>query len=286
MGVALLPPGALVGDYQVVRCVTESATSFVYEGRHATQGHAVALKVMHPKLCLMPELMARFLNEARTLQALHHPHLVRGLDQGMLPEGLPFMVLEWHPEDLERALLRWGGPLSAGESAQIIWQLADALSLLHSRGTIHRDLKPANVLVAHREPGNWKVLLSDLGLAKRLLSDAQGSVPVSTARNELLGSEDYMPGEQWINAKNVDARADLYALGILWFQLLTGRLPFVASAKMGLMFCHLNQRPPLDLLSGRAPEATRSMIARMLAKKREERPSLEDVVRLLNTPEG
>src|SRR6218665_3396465 len=149
----MLPPRTRVGEYRVVRFVAEGKTSTVYEGRHSTRGGTVAIKVLNPEWCIHPEVVARFLNEAQTLQELHHPHLVKGLDRGVLREGPPFMVLEWQPEDLDRALTRVGGRLPARECAQVVRQLAEVLALLHVRGVVHRDLKPANVLVAHLEPG-------------------------------------------------------------------------------------------------------------------------------------
>lgn len=279
----MLLPGARVGEHLIVRLVAEGATSAVYEGRHATLGNSVALKVLSPEWCIYPEVVARFLNEARTLQELDHPHLVKALALGVLPEGSPFMVLEWQPEDLHHALVRAGGRLSSQDGAWVVRQLAEVLALLHARGIVHRDLKPANVLVAHRGPGVWKVQLADLGLAKRIVDMGQGEFPISTAGSALLGTWDYMAPEQWVRSKSVDARADIYSLGILWFQLLVGQLPFIADEQQGLMFCHVGKPPPLALLDGRASEPTRAMVARMLGKKPSERPSLEEVLGLLAT---
>jgi eukaryotic-like serine/threonine-protein kinase len=282
----MLPKGTRVGEYRLLRFVAEGLTSTVYEGRHVARGEAVAVKVLSPPWNIDPEVMARFLNEAQTLQALQHPHLVKGLARGVLPSGPPFMVLQWQPEDLDRALVRAGGQLSSPESAQVIRQLAEVLTQLHARGIIHRDLKPANVLVARREPGNWSVQLADLGLAKRLAQAKEGGLPVSTAGGTMLGTAAYSPPEQWLDAKTVDSRADVYSLGILWFQLLAGQLPFQAHAQAGLMFLHLRKAPPLALLDGRAPDATRTMIARMLEKDAGDRPSLKEVLGLLTTTEG
>ncbi|WP_309895185.1 serine/threonine-protein kinase [Archangium sp.] len=279
----MLAPGTRVGEYLLVRCVAVGATSEVHAGRHATSGVPVAVKVLSPEWCLHPEVVARFLNEARTLQELRHPHLVRALASGVLPEGPPFMVLEWQPEDLHHALAREGGRLAVQDCVQVLRQLAEVLALLHSRGLVHRDLKPANVLVAHREPGAWRVQLSDLGLAKRLATGSQHAtaLPVSTAGSALLGTWDYMAPEQWAHSKTVDDRADVYSLGVLGFQLLTGRLPFIAGGQQGLAFCHVVQPPPLELLEGLAPVALRSLLARLLDKKAPARPSMTEVLSLL-----
>ncbi|QRO02988.1 serine/threonine protein kinase [Archangium violaceum] len=284
----MLASGTCVGEYLLARCVAVGATSEVYAGRHATSGEPVAVKVLSPEWCLHPEVVARFLNEARTLQELQHPHLVRALTSGVLPEGRPFMVLEWQPEDLHHALAREGGRLQVQDCIQVVRQLAEVLALLHARGLVHRDLKPANILVSQRKPGAWKIQLADLGLAKRLAtgSGPAAALPVSTAGSALLGTWDYMAPEQWRSPKSVDDRADVYSLGVLGFQLLTGRLPFISNEQQGLMFCHVVRPPPLELLEGVAPEALRSLLARMLAKKVLERPSMADVLRLLPSSDG
>jgi eukaryotic-like serine/threonine-protein kinase len=285
---SMLAPGTCVGEYLLARCVAVGATSEVYSGRHATSGEPVAVKVLSPEWCLHPEVVARFLNEAWTLQELRHPHLVHALASGVLPEGRPFMVLEWQPEDLHHALAREGGRLPVQDCLQVVRQLAEVLCLLHARGLVHRDLKPANILVSRREPGAWKVQLADLGLAKRLAtgSGPATGLPVSTAGSALLGTWDYMAPEQWIRSKSVDDRVDVYSLGVLGFQLLTGRLPFISDEQQGLMFCHVARPPPLELLEGVAPVPLRSLLARMLAKKAPERPSMADVLGLLPSARG
>ncbi|MFE8601697.1 serine/threonine-protein kinase [Archangium violaceum] len=284
----MLAPGTRVGEYLLVRCVAVGATSEVYAARHATRREPAAVKVLSPEWCLHPEVVSRFLNEARTLQELRHPHLIQGLAAGVLPEGPPFMVLEWRPEDLHHALAHEGGRLAVPEGVQVLRQLAEVLAMLHARGIVHRDLKPANVLVSQRKPGAWCVQLADLGLAKRLAtaSGPDAALPVSTAGSSLLGTGDYMPPEQWRSPKTVDDRADVYALGVLGFQLLSGRLPFIAGEQQSLMFCHVVRPPPLELLEGVAPAALRSLLARLLAKKAPERPSMAEVLGLLPPSAG
>lgn len=284
----MLAPGTHVGGYVLVRRVALGATSEVHEGRHVTRGTPVAVKVLSPEWCLHAEVVARFLNEARTLQEFRHPHLVQGLASGVLPEGRPFMVLRWLPEDLHHALVRAGGRLPLRDGLEVLQQLAEVLTWLHARGLVHRDLKPANVLVARHTSGAWRVQLADLGLAKRLVTGegSLSSLPVSTAGSALLGTWDYMAPEQWARSKSVDARADVYALGILGFQVFTGRLPFIAGEQQGLMFCHVVEPPPLELLDGVVPEAVRSLLARMLAKKPVDRPSMTDVLGLLPPSRG
>lgn len=284
----MLAPGLRIDDYVIDRRVATGATSDVYAGHHVASGEPVAVKVLGSRQCLHAELVARFLNEAQTLQELRHPRLVRALAFGVLPEGRPFMILEWMPIDLQQALQRAGGSLPSQRCAQVIRQLVEALDVLHTHGLVHRDLKPANVLLSHEEPEAWDLKLADLGLAKRLvdISPLPSVIPVSTAGNALLGTWDYMAPEQWLHSKSVDSQADVYALGVLWFQMLAGRLPFVAKEQNDLLSQHVLLDPPLQLLSDLAPGPTQAMVARMLAKKPSHRPTLRDIQELLSSEEG
>ncbi|MCY1036811.1 serine/threonine-protein kinase [Corallococcus sp. BB11-1] len=271
-------PGAgLSQGYTLQRRVAMGATSEVYDALREADGTRVAVKLLRAELCLHAEMVARFLNEARTLMELRHPHLVRAFEVGVRPDGRPFMVLEWLPQDLHAVLRSAGGRLPTTDCARLVQQLAGALDHLHRQGFIHRDLKPANVLMACSEPGRMDARLTDLGLAKRSsgAATAAAALAVSTGAQARLGTWDSMAPEQWVDSKRVDAKADVYALGVLWFQLLTGRLPFEAGDEKGLMFQHLLEAPPLALL---AASATRSWVGRMLAKKPVERPTLGELL--------
>lgn len=276
----MFPSGLQIGEHVLVRRVASGAMSEVYEGRHVNSGHPVAVKVLSPEWCLQPEVVARFLNEARALQRLRHARIVKTFACGTLPEGAPFMILEWLPVDLHQVLSRAEGPLSSQAAVRIAWQLADALAALHDHGLVHRDLKPANVLLARDEPTALEIKLADLGLAKVLPDEtaARAALPVSTGGGTLLGTWDYMAPEQWIQSKSVDPRADVYALGVLLFQLLTGRLPFIAEQQKDLMYLHLLEPPPLELLEGRGPVGLRTLLTGMLGKKPSQRPTMHEVL--------
>jgi serine/threonine protein kinase len=284
----MLFPGTRVGEHIIVRRVAVGSTSDVYEGRHSVSGAPVAVKVLGSAWCAHAEVVARFLNEARTLLRFHHPHLVQALAADVLPEGPPFIVLEWLPLDLDQALARAGGRLLEPDCARVIRQLAEVLSLLHARGLVHRDLKPANVLLVRQEPGAWDVKLADLGLAKWSPQEGAESpaLPVSTAGSALLGTWDFMAPEQWVQSKRVDFRVDVYALGVLWFRMLTGQLPFIGDGQQRLMFLHLLETPPMHLLDGLASAETRGLVARMLGKKPTERPGLDEVLARVSRAAG
>ncbi|WP_224365777.1 sigma-70 family RNA polymerase sigma factor [Hyalangium versicolor] len=275
--------GLQVGEYSIVRKAAVGATSELYEGSHRSSGAIVAVKVLRPKWCRQKEIVARFLNEAHALQELQHPHLVRAMAKGTLPQGAPFMILEWLPTDLHQLLTARGGRLQITDCSRVLQQLASALESLHAHGLIHRDLKPANVLVSHSKPGAVTVKLADLGLAKHTVGDGAlpSALPVSTAGSALLGTWDYMAPEQWVHSKTAGPKADVYSLGVLGFQLLTGRLPFIAGAQGDLMTQHLEQPPPLELLPDSVPTPVRTLLSRMLSKKASERPTPRELQEIL-----
>jgi eukaryotic-like serine/threonine-protein kinase len=279
----MLPRGTRIGQYVVQCCVSAGLMSEVYEGRHVDGERRVAIKVLSAELDPQEELAARFLNEAHVLQRLRHAHLVEALEPGTLPDGRPFVVLEWLPMDLHRLLRRAGGRLPLRTVVRIGSQLTDVMALLHERGIIHRDLKPANVLLAHGEPETLHIKLADLGLAKLLPQEDEplSAVPVSTVGNTRLGTLDYMAPEQWKRSKSVDPKADVYALGVLLFEMLAGRLPFLPDEENDLMYLHLIVPPPLDLLEGLAPADLRGLISRMLNKKPAPRPTMREVLEQL-----
>jgi serine/threonine-protein kinase len=287
----VLAKGLRIGDYEILRHVINGAMSEVYEGRHAGRGCAVSIKVLHPDLCVERDMVARFLNEAQSLEALRHERLITVFAWGCLPEGRPFMVLEWLPHNLGQALARAGGAVVSEVAVRAAVQIAEAVVALHDRNILHRDLKPANILLAQEELASAEFKLADLSLAKVVRKEVSegepepraplGVIHVSTGGNDLLGTPEYMAPEQWIRSKSVDDKADVYSLGVLLFQMIAGRLPFVAEQPKEWMGLHLLQSPPLDLLEGLAPAALRDLIAQMLGKKAAPRPSMRDVLEQL-----
>jgi serine/threonine-protein kinase len=215
-GISMLAPGSRVEDYEVVRLVAIGAMCHVYEAHMTQLGRPVAVKVLHWMWCSDEGLVTRFLNEARILQTIRHPHVVSLLASGKLPDGAPYMVLEWVPGNLARALVDAGGALDPSTAARIALQIAAALAALHKLGIVHRDLKPANVLLDQYDLAGAQVRLADLGLAKvQPVQDGEriAVAPISTGGSTLLGTLDYMAPEQWIKSKTADPRADVYSLG-------------------------------------------------------------------------
>lgn len=285
----MLRAGFYIEDYEIVRQAASGATSVVYEARHRSSGRTVALKVLDAEWCLYEEVIKRFLNEARALGNLRHDRLIMLFAQGRLSDERPYMVLEWLPYSLDYAIERTAGKLPIHVAARAGSQIGEALHALHTHGIVHRDLKPANLLMADEDLTRAELKLVDLGLAKlpRETSAHAGAeaalaaVHVSTGGSEQLGTWEYMAPEQWIRSKGVDAKTDVYSLGVLLFQMLTGRLPFVAQQRKEWMGSHLLESPPLDLLTPWAPPAFRELIARMLSKKAGPRPTMCEVTEQL-----
>ena len=282
----MLTPGLRIGDYELLRYIATGAMSDVYEGRRSDGGPSVALKVMHEDLCAHADLLTRFHNEARALEALRNARLITLFAWGILPEGPPYMVLEWLPHSLEQVLTRAGGSVLAPVAARVGAQIGEALAALHDSGVIHRDVKPANVLLADEDLSRAEMKLADLGLCKVFREGAAGAglekaavipvFPLSTGGSDLLGTWEYMAPEQWIQSKTAGPKADVYSLGVLLFQMVAGRLPFTAEEQREWMAFHVLRSPPLDLLEGRASPPLRTLIARMLSKKAAERPTMRE----------
>ncbi|NVJ23714.1 serine/threonine protein kinase [Myxococcus sp. AM011] len=280
----MMSSGSRVGAYVIVRRAAVGGSSNVYLARHSDDGTLAAVKMLSATASLEKELVARFLNEARTLQQLQHPFLVKALELGMLSdEGAPFLVLEWLPTSLHEFLRRQGGRLALSDALQVLRQLSGVLHFLHGRGVIHRDLKPENVLLAGEPPDALEVRLVDLGLA-RLVPEEGAPLPplhVSTAREALLGTGEYMAPEQWTSPKGVDAKVDVYSLGALGFHLLVGEPPFGSGERSGLNFLHVVRPPPLERLDGLVSEPLRALLGAMLAKQARKRPSMQEVLQAL-----
>ena len=284
----MLEPGTTVEGYEVIRLAGSGAMSDVYEGHGAGQVQRVAIKVLHEEWRHVEEICARFTNEARLLGSIRHQHVLALLAAGHLPTGAPYMVLEWLPHSLAGVLARGGGALTASATIGIASQVARGLAALHERGIVHRDLKAANVLLSAPDPALARACLADLGLAKVPPEHEEGRPVlehVSTGGGARLGTWDYMAPEQWVKSKTVTPKADVYSLGVLLFQMLAARLPFLADQASDLMFLHLFREPPLDRLAGTAPPDLLELVAQMLAKSAPARPDMAEVVERLSAAE-
>ncbi len=270
--------GQRIGQYEIVARFGEGGMATVYRARQAKVGREVAIKVMLPSLAHRDVFAQRFEREAQLIAKLSHPHIVKLFDYGTL-RGFHLRLLDpsFDPRtDLYYFVmeLMLGGSLaermrkarlSLAEIRAILQQIAPALDYAHQQGIVHRDLKPGNVLFdAHQN-----AFLTDFGIAK-LLEDGEDKNAL-TQEGTTLGTPSYMSPELW-QGINIGAWTDLYALGVMLFEMLSGKLPFVANTPYRVMYMHMNDQPPaLQKYDPALPESLNAVIQRAMAKAPEDR---------------
>lgn len=257
--------GRLVaGRFVVEAPLGSGGTAIVYRGEEVATGRRVAIKVMHNVHLGDPELRERFRREARNVAAVSHENVVEILDAGETDDGHPFLVMELLDGQPLRALIK-GGPMPIWLVLEIGMQITRGLARAHDLGIVHRDLKPENVLVAESQ-GLLRAKLVDFGIA-RGREDRR-----MTAAGAILGTPAYFAPER-VRDQDSGASGDLYSLGIVLFEMLTGRLPFLSESLEGFLFHHLETEPmrPSEMVDG-CPPAFESLVLRLLAKSPRERP--------------
>jgi serine/threonine protein kinase len=213
-----LAPGTMLGKYRIVRFLGEGGMGAVYEGLHVEIGKRVAIKIISAALAAIPEARARFLLEARLTSRVRHPHTVDVTDICM-EGGQAFLVMEYlEGEDLARCL-RHRGPLPIDEVVDIALPIVAAVAAAHEEGIVHRDLKPQNIFLARMRDGSIHPKLLDFGISK-----APAHSPINTS-GVVLGSPSYFAPEQVSDPKAISAASDQYALGVILYECVTGRLP-------------------------------------------------------------
>ncbi len=281
----MIAVGATVGNYQVLQKIGSGAMGNVFLAHHPVIGKRVALKVIHPELASNEEMIARFFNEARAVTQIGHENIVDVQDFGQTPDGDSFIVMELLEGFSLGDRIKSEGTLSIPRATHIALQLADGLAAAHARGIIHRDLKPDNIFLIPRggDPDFVKIL--DFGLAK--LSGPSQAMSHQTKTGSLLGTPHYMAPEQAENVKKVDHRADIYSLGCIVFQMLTGRVPFPGEGFGEVLVRHVREPPPLpSRLNPAVPPALEKIVLHALAKKPDFRfASMEDFRAALRDPE-
>lgn len=273
-----LEPGALVGDrYRVLDMIGQGGVSVVYRAEHILLGKEVALKVLRPELSGMRLAVDRFRREARSLCQLDHPRIVRVTDFGRAENGALFLVMELFRGESLYSLLQRHGPLPPELALSLADQVLSGLAHAHERGVVHRDLKPENIMVVRTVHGIEARIL-DFGIAK--LAGEDGVDPLTRA-GAVFGTPRYMSPEQ-AAGDPVDHRTDLYTVGVLLYELLTGRVPFDGDTTMQILSRVLTLPPPPLGVTFALPElgeALERVVARALAKDREERFSSAEQLR-------
>ncbi len=257
----------VLGPYLLLDRAGVGSMGDVFEARHRETSRIVALKVIHKEHLGNPDLVRRFRNEIQAATRLTHPNIIQAIDSAQVGDTL-YLAMEYvRGIDLHRLLLR-NGPLPVGQACRFIRQAALGLQHAHEQGLVHRDIKPANLMVTENDE-TVKVL--DLGFAQLRHADGR---PVSgvTKQGAILGTTDYLPPEQALNARNVDIRSDIYSLGCTLYHLLAGRPPFVEGNAIEKAFRHQHDDPePIEQLRPDVPTAVGDVIRRMMAKKPDDR---------------
>ena len=278
-------PGALTGTqiglYQVLEPIGAGGMGEVYKGFQPTLNRPVAIKILPEQLAKNPEFRTRFEREAQMVAVLKHPNIVSVFDFGEA-QGKYYMVMEFIDGQTLSDYLRAAGKLPLHEVYTLVTDIASALDYAHDAGLVHRDVKPSNIILEkvtqiplpHTQTGGatqvpshaYRPVLMDFGIAKMV----GGGTDLT--KTELMGTLDYISPEQITSAKEVDGRADLYSLGVVVYQMLTGELPFPNDSPARLVFAHLQQPPPdpRDTVED-LPASVAKAILKALAKKPEDR---------------
>jgi serine/threonine protein kinase len=270
-----LSEGTKVGEYQILARVGEGGMGTVYSAVHPIIGKKVAIKVLAARLAKNKNAIRRFVLEARAVNDIQHPGLVDIFSFGRLTDGRHYYVMEFLEGQNLGDVLGERGCIPMSEALPIFREVGRALVAVHSKGIVHRDLKPENILLLSSvQPGGQKVKLVDFGLAK-LVEGVPAHLSAGgplTAAGVNVGTPHYMSPEQCRGLK-VDARSDLYALGVLLYETLTGRLPFDGPTPVDIWQAHVEKppRPPIELAPNAVSPAVNAIILRLLAKKAEHR---------------
>ena len=271
--------GLKLGDYQVEELIAQGGMGLVYRARHPLLGKKAAVKVLREKYAHDQQQIDQFLKEAQAISAIHHRGIIDVINFGHLADGRQFMVMEFLDGETLEAVLQRDAPLPAARALPIIDEVLDALSAAHKVGVVHRDLKPSNVFMALQSNGIRYAKLVDFGLARRAqLSDSELSAPTAKA-SVVAGTPEYIAPEQ-ARGYQVTPRSDLYSLGVMLFEMVTGRLPYAAPTVMGLLQAHAySPIPRASTVEPSVPPDVDELIATLMAKDPEARPRSADVVR-------
>jgi serine/threonine-protein kinase len=292
-----LPPGTRVGEYVLESRVGIGGMAEVYAAVHPVIGRRAAVKVLHASMGSIPMVRERFIREARAVNQIRHPNICDIFSFGTLDDGRSYFVMEWlDGQTLGAQLLR--DRLLLGDVLTVLDGVAAALQAAHRAGIVHRDVKPENVFLTLTPDGEPRVKLLDFGIAKllgpgdslasgeavqaagTLTADGAGEAPADaglTVASSVVGTPEYLSPEQALGIP-VDQRSDVYSLGVMAYEMATGRLPFHSSNTSDLINKHVVERPPDPLeVAPELPPAIAELLRRMLAKPPESRPELDEV---------
>jgi serine/threonine-protein kinase len=268
--------GQTFGSFRILSLLGEGGMGRVYEAEHVLIGRRAAIKVLAAEIADQGELVSRFFTEARAVNDIRHPNIVEITDFGTFGQQ-PYIVMELlDGETLEQRLARIH-VFDLSSAARVVAQVAAAVGAGHEHGLVHRDIKPANIFLRNHPDYPDFVKVLDFGIAKLVSRDH--TVQHHTEVGALIGTPSYMSPEQCLGDTHLDHRSDIYSLGVVLYEMVTGRLPFQATTAGRLIMCHVQETPPRPReLNPAIPAALDTLIVRALAKKPEQRfPSMRQL---------
>ncbi len=282
----MIDVGQVIGNYKLISKLGEGGMGVVYLGEHPVIGKKVAMKAIHPELARNPEVVSRFVMEAKAVNQIGHEHIVDIGDFGNTPDGDFYFIMEYLQGESLADRLKREIVMSKNRALSIAAQVADALGASHDHGIIHRDLKPENIFLITRRGNPDFVKVLDFGLAK--LTQTEEKVTHKTRAGSVMGTPYYMSPEQGEGKVQIDHRADIYSLGIILFEMLTGKVPFGGEGYGEIIVKHITHQAPSARKINPAISASVEMVLfQALAKDREDRfQTMHEFRNALLDPEG
>jgi serine/threonine-protein kinase len=256
----------LAEKYLIEQLIKRGGMGAVYRGKHVLMDKTVAIKVLRPSLAGDDTIVARFSREAKAASRISHPHAVTVTDFGESENGVVFLVMEYLDGRTLKDIIRSDGPMTLGRAVEITRQVSGALDAAHQQGVVHRDLKSDNIMLSQTNGGDWAKVL-DFGIAKIQQPEGARDHDI-TAPNLVIGTPQYMSPEQCSQTGPIDARSDVYSLGVIIYEMLSGRVPFTGESPTVIMMKQVQDRPP-SILETRPdlPASVDSVVERALAKQ-------------------
>ncbi|HEV7475742.1 MAG TPA: protein kinase [Pyrinomonadaceae bacterium] len=260
----------LAGKYRIEERLSSGGMGTVYRGTHVLMDKTVAVKVLRPSLAADEKIVARFSREARAASKISHPHALSVTDFGEAENGIVFLVMEYLSGRTLKEVIRDDGPMQLPRAVEILRQVGGALDAAHGEGVVHRDLKSDNIMLLSSSGTDYAKVL-DFGIAK--IKEPEGAYdPGLTAPEMVIGTPQYMSPEQCSQSPDIDARSDIYSLGVILYEMLVGHVPFTGASPTAIMLKHLQEPAPTVLAERRdVPEAIGRVVARALEKRPEDR---------------
>ena len=266
----MIAVGQTIGNYMLTAKLGEGGMGIVYLAEHPVIGRKVAMKAIHPELSRNPEVVSRFVTEAKSVNQIGNEHIVDIHDFGNTSDGEFYFIMEFLQGDALVDRLKRSAPLDVERALAIAGQVADALGASHQHGIIHRDLKPENIFLITKGHAVDFVKVLDFGLAK--LTQGDEKVSHKTRTGSVMGTPYYMSPEQCEGRPNIDHRADVYSLGIILFEMLTRQVPFTGEGYGEIIVKHITAPVPSPRrFNPRLSAAHEAILLRALAKNRDER---------------